>query len=224
MNEDPHLKSLIQQLQSEGKTIAYLDEVGRGAIFGELVVGCVILQPGFFHPDIDDSKKLDPETRKRLSPIILENVKEHVLEITESHEINRLKNIGICNKLSMMRALRKLRNVPDVVFIDGKEHLGLDFEEYAVIHGDARVFGIACASVIAKVFRDNLVVETYAPRYPQYSLHTNKGYRSPHHYMAIRKYGLRLEHRAYLPQVCRVVNGDYDEVIERKYKEVYPTI
>ncbi len=223
MEIDTFLQSKIDNLLNQGKQIAYLDEVGRGAIFGQLVVGCVVLKRDFFHPEIDDSKKLDAKTRSKLSKIIFENIEDYKLEEIHVEEINTLQNIGSADKIAMMRAVKNLRVKPDILFIDGPIHLNIGIEEYAVIGGDRKVFGIASASIIAKVFRDEKM-KNMSNDYLKYNISSNKGYKSPHHLMAIRKYGLTSLHRYYMPLVQRVVLGKYDEVINSKYKERYARI
>jgi ribonuclease HII len=225
MQIDLFLQSKIEIFLNQGKTIAYLDEVGRGAIFGQLVVGCVILKKGFFHPEIDDSKNVKPEIRRKLSKIILKNVVDYQLTEVQVDEINVLRNIGTADKLAMIRAVKGLKQKPDILFIDGPIHLGLGIEEYAIIGGDRKIFGIACASIIAKHYRDKIMKSIgNLLYYSKYDIGSCKGYKSPHHLMAIRKYGLTNLHRSYMPLVQRVINGNYDEVIESKYLDRYAHI
>jgi len=158
VEEDKYYKKIINERFKEGKIIAYIDEVGTGAIFGDVVVGCVVLKRGFKDRRINDSKKVKPDMRKKLTKVIL------------------------------------------------------------------KVLGISAASIIAKVYRDTYIVEEISKKFPHYNLESNKGYRSPHHLMAIRKYGVTEYHRSYMKQIKKVLDGKYDEIIESKYKERYKDV
>lgn len=208
MKQDKKIRRLINKKRKEGKTIAYLDEVGTGAIFGEVVVGCVVLKDGFYHRRINDSKKLKPELRKRLSKIILKNSIDSSFGIADHNEINKIKNIWESDRRAMMRAVKNLSKMPDVLFVDGPNHkLDLPVKEiYYIKHGDATVFGIAAASIIAKHFRDTRIINKYSKMFPYYHLDSNKGYRTVQHAKAITKYGLTEYHRSYMKQVRRLLD------------------
>jgi len=225
MNEDEHYKKIINNRLKDGKIVAYIDEVGTGAIFGDVVVGCVVLKNGFYDKRINDSKKVKPEVRKKLKTLILKHVKYYNFGISDYAEINKIKNIWEADRLAMIRAVLNLGVMPDVLFVDGPNHkLNLPIETYYVKKGDTKIFGISAASIIAKVYRDNYVVNTFSKKFPQYNFESNKGYRSPHHLMAIRKYGITEYHRSYMKQIKKVLDGKYDEIIESKYKERYKEI
>lgn len=225
MHEDEYYKNIIRNRLRDGKVIAYIDEVGTGAIFGDVVVGCVVLKRGFYDKRIDDSKKIKPDVRKRLKKVILNNVEYYNFGVSDYTEINKLKNIWEADRMAMLRAVLNLGIMPDVLFVDGQNHkLNLPIETHYVKKGDSKILGISAASIIAKVYRDNYIVDTFSKKFPQYNLGSNKGYRSPHHLMAIKKYGITEYHRSYMKQIKKVLNGKYDEVIENKYKERYKEI
>jgi len=225
MHVDEHYKKIIDNRIKDGKIVAYIDEVGTGAIFGDVVVGCVVLNNNFYDKRINDSKKVKPEVRKVLDKLILKNVKYYSFGISDYDEINKVKNIWESDRLAMLRAVLNLGVTPDVLFVDGPNHkLDLPMEIHYVTKGDTKVFGISAASIIAKVYRDNYIVSTFAKRFPKYNLDSNKGYRSPHHLMAIRKYGITKYHRSYMKQVREVLDGKYDTIIESKYKQKYEEI
>jgi len=225
MQEDEHYKKIINNRIKEGKVVAYIDEVGTGAIFGDVVVGCVVLKEGFYDKRIDDSKKVKPETRKKLKEVILKNVVCYNFGISNYAEINKIKNIWEADRLAMIRAVLNLGIMPDVLFVDGPDHkLNLPIEIHYVKKGDTKILGISAASIIAKVYRDNYIIDTFSKKFPQYNFESNKGYRSPHHLMAIRKYGITEYHRSYMKQIKKVLDGKYDDIIESKYKERYKKV
>jgi ribonuclease HII len=123
----------------------------------------------------------------------------------------------------MARAVNNLaRKIKiDAVFVDGKFTLPkTGVVSYAVIKGDSKIPGIAVASIIAKDFRDHFMINNYGELYAAYHIAQNKGYRSPDHLMSIRKMGpVEGLHRTYLPQIKKVLSGNYDSVIFSKYRD-----
>lgn len=213
MNPDPFIEHLI----SKHHCPAYIDEVGVSCIFGELVACAITIPKPFRLHDVDDSKKLKHEVIYDLA----RDLRRMVLfsfGIVKPGEIRKIRNMVIANKIAMKRALRSLPVRPDAVFIDGCNPPRLKITNYPIIKGDAKVFGIAVASILAKDFRDHLMMKKYGTKYSRYRIMSNKGYRSPDHLMAIRKWGVVPEHREYMPQVQKALSGGYDEVIQRKYK------
>ena len=219
--EDLEIKEQIKALRKENKVIAYIDEVGRGCIFGSVVTAAVILKDDFYNDEIDDSKKVKPEKREELAKIIKKNVYDYSYGIIEADELNEIQNIHKATKMAMVKALHNLSGLPDIVFIDGRDKIEIDIEQRTVKGGDRKVFGIAAASILAKTYRDNVIVNEYADKFPKYKLASNKGYPSPHHRMAVRKYGPTEFHRVYLKQMKEILDGTYDKVIEEKYKDKY---
>ena len=214
MNEDPFIQHLIGKYQNP----AFVDEVGLGSIFGELVA-CAVLIPQSFRMDgVNDSKQLKQKEILRLSPLLKQKV-QYSLGIITTEELKEIGNMCKADQLAFLRAVQGLTTKPDAVFVDGRFAIqGFGEDVYPVIKGDAKVFGIAVASIIAKDSRDRMVVEKYGEKFARYHIASNKGYRSPDHLMAIRKFGLTPFHRPWMPQIHQVLSGKYDQVIMSKYR------
>ena len=178
--------------------IAGVDEVGRGAIFGPVVAAAVLVPetviPQLWDLGINDSKKLTARRRQSLVWPIRKLVLDCQIGYSSVQEIGRL-NILQASLLAMKRAVKRLQPRPDCCFVDGNHLIpGLSIEQQAWIKGDARHGAIAAASIIAKVWRDNLIVRLDR-RYPGYALASNKGYGSAQHLCAIQQLGLSSQHR-----------------------------
>jgi len=170
-----------------------LDEVGKGAGFGPLVVVGLILKNNTFSDEVNDSKLLSPETRERLSKMILENVHYCKIEAVSAKAIN---NIGISQaERRAMERIDKGQNIADIILIDGNiNYLKENQVAQTLIKGDQKSFTIACASIVAKEYRDKLVIKM-ASKYPGYGVEANKGYPTPKHKEAVRLLGLSDQHR-----------------------------
>jgi ribonuclease HII len=193
--------TIERDLRAEkGPLLAGVDEVGRGPIAGP-VVACAVIMP----PDIraiagvDDSKKLTAEQRVRLAVKIRERAVAFSLGAASVHEIDRI-NIYQASVLAMKRALTRLQVRPDHVVIDGRVMRTLPIPHTAVVHGDARCFSIACASIIAKVTRD-LLMTRLGLRYPQYIWDHNAGYTTRAHVAGLTSHGITPHHRR---SFCRI--------------------
>lgn len=197
---------------------AYADEVGLGAIFGELVACAIMIPKPFTMKGVNDSKQLKHEDIYHLAPKLRKKV-QHSFGIVSCEELNVLKNMHKANQIALKRSVENLPEKPDAVFVDGPFHIeDLDIPTHPVVKGDARIFGIAVASIIAKDHRDHMVMEKYGKKYPYYHIESNKGYRSPDHMIGIRLHGIvNPFHRGWLKQIQDVLSGKYDRVIRRKY-------
>jgi len=192
----PRRWSIIErELRKErGPLIAGVDEVGRGPLAGP-VVACAVIMP----PDarairgVDDSKALTAGQRSRLATLIFARALAVGVGAASVREIDRL-NIYHASTLAMRRALGRLSIVPDHVLIDGKAIRSLTIAHTAVVHGDARCFSIACASIIAKVTRDRLM-HSLARRYPTYRWDHNVGYATQDHIAGLATAGITPHHR-----------------------------
>ncbi|MDP9201633.1 MAG: ribonuclease HII, partial [Gemmatimonadota bacterium] len=160
---------------AKGPLLAGVDEVGRGPIAGP-VVACAVIMPAETRAiaGVDDSKRLTHDQRVRLAAKIRERAVAFAIGAASVHEIDRI-NIYQASALAMQRALRRLKVTPDHVVIDGKSMRTLPIPHTAVVHGDARCFSIACASILAKVTRD-LLMTRLGRRYPHYIWDHNAGY------------------------------------------------
>jgi ribonuclease HII len=177
-----------------GPLIAGVDEVGRGPLAGP-VVACAVIMP----PDmraiagVDDSKQLTADQRVRLAVKIRERALDWALGAASVSEIERL-NIYQASVLAMRRALGRLHMVPNHVLIDGKRMRTLPIPHTAVVHGYARCFSVACASIIAKVTRDHLM-RRLALRHPAYTWERNVGYTTRAHIAGLASHGITRHHR-----------------------------
>jgi ribonuclease HII len=173
--------------------VAGVDEAGRGPLAGPVVAAAVILPPGTCVPGARDSKTLPPSRREALEAAVRERSLAVGLGAASVREIDRL-NILVCTRLAMARALAQLRLPPDHVVVDGLPMMGLGWEHDAVVGGDGQVHSVACASILAKVFRDRLM-KRLAIRYPGYGWETNMGYGTPEHLAALERLGPTPHHR-----------------------------
>ena len=177
--------------------IAGVDEAGRGALFGPVVAAAVILNPARRIQGLDDSKKLSPARRAVLAERIRERACAWAVAQVEPGRIDAW-NILEASREAMTQAIEKLAVAPDYLLIDAVS-LAVQLEQKPLIHGDARSFSIAAASILAKVERDHLL-EQWHGIYPQYNLARNKGYGTPAHLAALRLHGPTPQHRfSYAP-------------------------
>jgi ribonuclease HII len=176
-----------------GRSVAGVDEVGRGPLAGPVVAAAVVLCEGVCIEGADDSKVLDAETRLELFEKIRSCAACVGVGAASVREIDR-RNILRATAVAMQRALAKLSIRPDHIVIDGLpvKHLGRKHD--AVVDGDAIVHSIACASIVAKVVRDRLM-HRLAVRYPGYCWDRNVGYGTPEHLAAIDSLGVTPHHR-----------------------------
>jgi ribonuclease HII len=174
--------------------------VGRGPIAGP-VVACAVIMPAETRAisGVDDSKRLTHAQRVRLAAKIRERAVAFALGAASVREIERI-NIYQASALAMQRALGRLRVTPDHVVIDGRAMRTLPVPHTAVVHGDARCFSIACASIVAKVTRD-LLMTRLAQRYPQYIWDHNAGYTTREHVAGLATHGITPHHRK---SFCRI--------------------
>jgi ribonuclease HII len=184
----------------KGPLLAGVDEVGRGPIAGP-VVACAVIMPADTRAivGVDDSKRLTHAQRVRLAVKIRERAVAFALGAASVREIDRI-NIYQASVLAMRRALDRLEVRPDHVVIDGRVMRTLPIPHTAVVHGDARCFSIACASILAKVTRD-LLMTRLAVRYPQYIWDHNAGYTTREHVAGLTSHGITPHHRK---SFCRI--------------------
>ena len=183
-------------LQAQGYTlIAGVDEVGRGPLAGPVVCAAVImpLDEESIIVGVDDSKKLSAKKREQLAEEIKKRALAYTIVEVSEKDIDEI-NILEATKLGMKRAIETLEKQPDVVLTDGNMTINIAHKQHSVIHGDALSYSIGAASIIAKVYRDNLMVE-YAKLYPHYAFEKNMGYGTAAHIQGIKEYGLCPIHR-----------------------------
>ncbi|MFH1426494.1 MAG: ribonuclease HII [Candidatus Kerfeldbacteria bacterium] len=189
----PHTR-YEKQLRNQGhQAIVGLDEVGRGAWAGPLMACAAIMpeKPRLY--SVRDSKMLTPKKRE----VLAERIKERaVCWAIGSVEHDEIDSIGIvrANELAMLRAVQHLDVAPDHILIDAFKISGLPVAYSAIAHGDALVYSIAAASIIAKVARDALM-QKYAEQFPMYGFDSNKGYGTDAHKKSLDEYGVCSIHR-----------------------------
>ena len=181
-------------LIAQGYTsIAGVDEVGRGPLAGPVVAAAVVLDPRDIPEGLNDSKKLTANRRRELDSQLRARSVFAIAEATVA-EIDDL-NILRASHLAMERAVAALRPAPDYLLIDGNLiPRGLSLPSQAVVKGDARSASIAAASILAKNWRDQLMVDL-AQQHPGYGWETNAGYPSKQHREALRNLGVTPHHR-----------------------------
>ena len=173
--------------------ICGVDEAGRGPLAGPVCAAAVILPPHLEIPGLNDSKKLTDKRRRELMPVIKEQALAYGIAFATEQEIDEL-NILQATFLAMERAIRQLNINPDLALIDGNREKDFGLPVQTVIKGDSRSANIAAASVLAKVTRDDLMLEM-AEKYPQYEFEVHKGYGTRKHYDALREFGPSSIHR-----------------------------
>lgn len=188
--------------------IAGVDEVGRGALFGVVVAAAVILPKSALVDcqewGIKDSKKLSAKRRELLAPQIQSIATAYNIGIATVAEIDQL-NILQATLVAMRRAIAGLAVAPELCLIDGNKPIpDLDIPQQTLIKGEDRSISIAAASILAKVWRDRLMIEL-GETYPLYHLANHKGYGTSQHLIAIDQHGITPEHRqSFRP--CQVKN------------------
>ncbi|MCD6152927.1 MAG: ribonuclease HII [Syntrophobacterales bacterium] len=175
------------------KSVAGIDEAGRGPLAGPVVAAAVILPHDYINADIRDSKKLTPLQREKIFKTIRNDAISIGLGFVEPSVIDEI-NILRATLLAMERAVLNLSATTDYLLIDGRDTINLPIPQKAIIRGDSLSISVASASIIAKVSRDH-VMEKYHRQFPDYNFFRNKGYGTREHREAIIKYGYCEIHR-----------------------------
>lgn len=167
--------------------ICGVDEAGRGPLAGPVCAAAVILPKGLVIPGLNDSKKLSDKRRRELFPIIQQEAVSFGIAFASQEEIDEI-NILQATFLAMRRAIDQLNPQPEFALIDGNRETDFGVPCKTVIKGDSLSANIAAASVLAKVTRDNWMMEA-AEKYPSYGFEIHKGYGTKAHYAALEKLG-----------------------------------
>jgi len=181
------------------KLIAGIDEAGRGPLAGPVVAACVILKKKRFSSLIKDSKQLSPKKRNLAYQEITSN-SDYSTSIIDEKIIDKI-NIYQATILAMEETVKKLGLVPDFVLVDGVMKLKMPCPHKCIKGGDSKSISIAAASIIAKVTRDNLMLE-FDRLYPKYGFARHKGYGTKAHFRALAKHGPTPIHRKTFSPVC----------------------
>ena len=172
----------------QGKNlICGVDEAGRGPLAGPVCAAAVIMPEGLIIEGVNDSKKLTAKKREKLFDIIKNEAVCYSVAFASASEIDEI-NILNATHLAMNRAVEGLEKVPEVVLVDGNSLPKWYYNSEAIVKGDAVCHSIACASILAKVSRDRLML-LEAEKYPQYSFEKHKGYGTKVHVQALKEYG-----------------------------------
>lgn len=187
------------------RCVAGLDEVGRGPLAGPVVAAAVVLPRGFVHGAIKDSKLLTAKQRDKAAALVRQNAQCWAVGVVEANDIDRL-NIHQASLLAMVKALAELASKADCLLIDGNQAIPLALfragkflsggstYQRTIIKGDRLCVSIAAASIIAKVVRDERMVQLDA-QYPEYGFAAHKGYSCAAHFEALRRFGPSPVHR-----------------------------
>lgn len=199
LNEIKRVKAMYEFDKSFGnyRYVAGVDEVGRGPLAGPIVACSVILDLEVLDTDlilyINDSKKVKEAKREELSEIIKEKALSYCIAVSSNEEIDE-KGIAFSNNKIFLESCNSLSVKPDLVLSDGYLIKNIQIENKSVIKGDTKSASIAAASIVAKVYRDNLMKE-YAKEYPCYDFENNVGYGTSKHIEALKTYGKCSIHR-----------------------------
>ena len=184
------LTQIERPLWEQGLLIAGIDEVGRGPLAGPVVTACVSIPQSRLVPGVDDSKKLTEKRREALYPLLLDAADYAETCVLPPETIDEM---GILN--STRHAMETCAACFRGIFlIDAVDRLHLPGESRSILHGDALSYMIGAASIVAKVARDRYMI-ALDEKYPMYGFARNKGYGTPEHIAALRKYGPCPEHR-----------------------------
>ena len=179
------------------KYICGIDEVGRGCLFGPVTAAAVIMPLSLkgnkdIINGIEDSKKLTAKKREELSKKIIEKSISYSIYSISEKTIDEI-NILNATKLAMINAVKNLKIKPDILFIDALK-IDIDIKQISIIKGDLKSYSIGCASILAKVCRDE-IMNNLPEEYQKYKISKNKGYGTKEHLEAIKKYGPSNMHR-----------------------------
>lgn len=176
-------------------TEAGLDEAGRGCYAGPVYASAVILPKDFYHPLLNDSKKLTEQQRNLLRPIIAKESISFAVAAVDNNEIDSI-NILQASFAAMHRSIDKLNMLPELLLIDGnrfKKYLNIPHK--CIVKGDGKYAAIAAASILAKTYRDEYMHQLHK-EFPKYGWNKNKGYGTAIHRVAINRFGLCKYHRS----------------------------
>ncbi|HSH35172.1 ribonuclease HII [Schnuerera sp.] len=188
-----------KEIENKGfKLIGCIDEVGRGCLAGDVVACAVIMPKDMVIDGVNDSKKLSAKKREELYNIIVKNAIAIGIGKIGPNIIDEI-NIKESTRLAMQKAVLNLKDkdgqrvIPDYLLVDA-ENIPIDIPQLSLVKGDQRSHGIACASIVAKVYRDRLC-EKWGKEYKGYKIEKNKGYGTKEHRDAINEIGPSPIHR-----------------------------
>ncbi len=184
----------LLQYFNQGLIECGLDESGRGCLAGPVVAAAVILKKDFYHPLLNDSKKVSAENRQILKSFIIDNALAFSVQSIDNNTIDKI-NILQASILAMHNCLEQLALQPDLLLIDGNyfkpfQHI----PHHCIVKGDSKFSCIAAASILAKTYRDEYMEQLHED-FPSYNWNKNKGYGTKKHVAALQEYGTTIYHR-----------------------------
>jgi ribonuclease HII len=185
------------------------DEAGRGCLAGPVFAAAVILPVDFFHPELNDSKKLTEAKRLELRSIIHEKAIAYAVSSVTPKKIDKI-NILNASFLAMTNAIKQLSITPEFILVDGNRFKSkLKTPHQCIIKGDSKYFSIAAASILAKTYRDDYM-QNLDRKFPHYNWRKNKGYPTLEHRSAIQAHGVTRHHRQSFRMNPRQLKIDYE--------------
>ena len=185
------------------KIIAGVDEVGRGCLAGPVVSAAVILKKGINFKLLKDSKKISFNKRE----LIAEHIKSYSHFAIGLSSVNEIFNLNIlqASLLSMKRAIEKLKIRPNLILIDGN-FAPQGIKNYkTIVNGDEKIKVISAASIVAKVFRDKLMIQL-SEKFSNYAWESNFGYGTKAHLAGLKKFGITIHHRKHFKPVHKILS------------------
>lgn len=212
LQEVLRLKEFEKEIQSEYKYVAGVDEAGRGPLAGPVVVAAVIMPKDSKILGIRDSKRISEKKRNKLYDIIRKEALSYSIIEIGPEKIDEI-NILAATKLACKKVIESLSITPDMVLIDALDKIDVNLPVISIIKGDDNSYSIACASILAKVYRDRKMIE-YSKKYPEFGLEKHKGYGTKKHYEALENYGITKIHRK------SFIHKNYSKYIESSESEI----
>lgn len=186
-----------------------IDEVGRGPLAGPVVAAAVILPKDSYFEGLNDSKKLSKKKREELYTEICNKAIAYSICEVDNIEIEKY-NIYNASRIAMQRAVESLKIQPNFLLIDAMPFENYHIPNHSIIKGDEKSVSIAAASIIAKVYRDNLMQE-YSIKYPYYDFENNAGYGTKKHLLGLKEYGICPIHRRDFEPIKTIIQGGKNE-------------
>jgi ribonuclease HII len=186
--------------------IAGIDEAGRGPLAGPVSAAAVIFPKDVFIDGLNDSKKLTPNKRTALSEIIKNKALSFAIAMSDNEIIDEI-NILQATFLAMRKAIKKLKIQPDLCLIDGNRPIpNLELKQETIVKGDSKSAAIAAASILAKTFRDEIMIK-FSEQFPQYGFDKHKGYGVKSHAEKLEKFGICAIHRKTFAPIKHMLEG-----------------